>query len=42
MSVSTFTKGEQMIPVLNSCGVHCAIYGNHEFGMNEMAFKKIY
>ena len=42
MSVSTFTKGEQMIPVLNSCGVHCAIYGNHEFGMNEMALKKIY
>lgn len=29
--LSTFTKGEQMIPVLNECGVHCAVYGNHEF-----------
>ncbi|KAG8194114.1 hypothetical protein JTE90_003053 [Oedothorax gibbosus] len=29
--MSTFTKGEQMIPVLNSCGVHCAVYGNHDF-----------
>ena len=31
-SVSTFTKGEQMVPVLNSCGIHCAVYGNHDFG----------
>ncbi|XP_059471868.1 snake venom 5'-nucleotidase isoform X2 [Neocloeon triangulifer] len=29
--LSTFTKGEQMIPVLNECNVHCAVYGNHEF-----------
>ncbi|GBN45386.1 hypothetical protein AVEN_73917-1 [Araneus ventricosus] len=29
--MSTFTKGEQMIPVLNSCGVHCAVFGNHDF-----------
>lgn len=29
--MSTFTKGEQMIPVLNSFGVHCACYGNHDF-----------
>ncbi|XP_054710745.1 trifunctional nucleotide phosphoesterase protein YfkN-like [Uloborus diversus] len=29
--MSTFTKGEQMIPVLNTCGVHCACYGNHDF-----------
>ena len=21
-----------MIPVLNSVGVHCAVYGNHDFG----------
>ena len=31
-SVSTFTKGEQMVPVLNQLGVHCAVYGNHDFG----------
>jgi len=29
--MSTFTKGEQMVPVLNSLGVHCAVYGNHDF-----------
>ncbi|CAB3377336.1 Hypothetical predicted protein [Cloeon dipterum] len=29
--LSTFTKGEQMIPVLNECNVHCAVFGNHEF-----------
>ena len=32
-SVSTFTKGEQMVPVLNRLGVHCAVYGNHDFGL---------
>lgn len=30
--VSTFTKGEQMIPVLNKIGTHCAVLGNHDFG----------
>ena len=30
--VSTFTKGEQMVPVLNQVGVHCSVYGNHDFG----------
>ncbi|UYV70694.1 hypothetical protein LAZ67_8000291 [Cordylochernes scorpioides] len=29
--MSTFTKGEQMLPVLNSLNIHCAVYGNHEF-----------
>ncbi|KAF5300545.1 hypothetical protein FQR65_LT09166 [Abscondita terminalis] len=29
--LSTFTKGQQMVPVLNSIGVHCAVYGNHDF-----------
>ncbi|KAK5648260.1 hypothetical protein RI129_003152 [Pyrocoelia pectoralis] len=29
--LSTFTKGQQMVPVLNSVGVHCAVYGNHDF-----------
>ena len=32
IAVSTFTKGEQMIPVLNRLGTHCAVYGNHDFG----------
>lgn len=30
-SVSTFTKGEQMIPVLNQVGTNCAVLGNHDF-----------
>ena len=21
-----------MIPVLNECGTHCAVFGNHDFG----------
>ncbi|KAL1512707.1 hypothetical protein ABEB36_002253 [Hypothenemus hampei] len=29
--LSTFTKGEQMVPVLNSVGTHCAVLGNHDF-----------
>ncbi|KAK8770237.1 hypothetical protein V5799_013295 [Amblyomma americanum] len=29
--MSTFTKGEQMVPVLNCCKVDCAVYGNHDF-----------
>jgi len=29
--LSTFTQGEQMIPVLNSVGTHCAVLGNHDF-----------
>ncbi|CRL06860.1 CLUMA_CG019615, isoform A [Clunio marinus] len=29
--LSTFTQGEQMIPVLNSVGTHVAVFGNHEF-----------
>jgi 5'-nucleotidase len=36
--LSTFTKGEQMIPVLNECNVHCAVFGNHEFGKNKTNF----
>ena len=32
-----------MIPVLNSVGVHCAVYGNHDFGgyesCTELCFK---
>lgn len=30
--MSTFTKGEQMVPVLNDIGTHCAVLGNHDFG----------
>ncbi|ENN80067.1 hypothetical protein YQE_03543, partial [Dendroctonus ponderosae] len=29
--VSTFTKGEHMVPVLNEIGTHCAVLGNHDF-----------
>jgi len=29
--LSTFTKGEQMVPVLNMVGTHCAVLGNHDF-----------
>ncbi|EDW08845.2 uncharacterized protein Dmoj_GI19339, isoform B [Drosophila mojavensis] len=29
--LSTFTQGEQMIPVLNQVGTHCAVFGNHDF-----------
>ncbi|EFA06359.1 mannosylglucosyl-3-phosphoglycerate phosphatase isoform X1 [Tribolium castaneum] len=29
--LSTYTKGEQMVPVLNDLGTHCAVLGNHDF-----------
>ncbi|XP_013098224.1 trifunctional nucleotide phosphoesterase protein YfkN isoform X1 [Stomoxys calcitrans] len=29
--LSTFTQGEQMVPVLNAIGTHCAVFGNHDF-----------
>ena len=32
ISVSTYTKGEQMVPVLNMIGTQCAVFGNHDFG----------
>jgi len=37
--MSTFTKGEQMVPVLNMIGTHCAVYGNHDFdfGLDKLA-----
>jgi len=25
-----------MSHVLNECGTHCAVYGNHDFGKNDM------
>ncbi|KAG1650224.1 Trifunctional nucleotide phosphoesterase protein YfkN [Nymphon striatum] len=36
--MSTFTKGEQMIPVLNALNVTCAVFGNHDFdfGVNNL------
>ena len=39
--VSTFTKGEQMVPVLNRIGVHCACYGNHDFGELYQQFQSL-
>ncbi|XP_037941290.1 snake venom 5'-nucleotidase-like [Teleopsis dalmanni] len=29
--LSIFTQGEQMVPVLNRLGTHCAVFGNHDF-----------
>ncbi|XP_062310718.1 trifunctional nucleotide phosphoesterase protein YfkN-like isoform X1 [Osmerus eperlanus] len=29
--LSTITKGKHMVDILNKLGVHCAVYGNHEF-----------
>jgi len=29
--MSSVTHGRQMVPVLNAIGVHCALYGNHDF-----------
>lgn len=40
LAVSTFTQGEQMIPVLNTVGTHCAVFGNHDFGMKKMSFRR--
>lgn len=31
-AVSVVMKGEQMVPVLNSLNIQCAVYGNHDFG----------
>ncbi|CAL4118663.1 unnamed protein product, partial [Meganyctiphanes norvegica] len=29
--MSTVTKGEQMVTVMKHLGIHCAVYGNHDF-----------
>ncbi|XP_069950309.1 mannosylglucosyl-3-phosphoglycerate phosphatase isoform X3 [Cherax quadricarinatus] len=29
--MSSFTKGEHMVPVMNHLGIHCAVFGNHDF-----------
>ncbi|XP_063043095.1 5'-nucleotidase-like [Engraulis encrasicolus] len=29
--LSTFTKGRHMIDILKALGIHCAVFGNHEF-----------
>lgn len=31
ITVSTVTKGEQMVAVLNELNTHCAVFGNHDF-----------
>lgn len=33
--LSFFTQGEEMVPVLNSVGTKCAVFGNHDFGERE-------
>jgi 5'-nucleotidase len=45
--MSTVTFGHQMIPVLNAIGVHCALYGNHDFdygvdNLVEVCYRKLY
>lgn len=39
--VSTYTKGEQMVTVLNDVGTHCAVLGNHDFGNKHSFTQKI-
>uniref|UniRef100_T1KNP1 5'-Nucleotidase C-terminal domain-containing protein n=1 Tax=Tetranychus urticae TaxID=32264 RepID=T1KNP1_TETUR len=39
--LSTFTKGSQMVPVLNSCQVDCAVVGNHDFDYGIDALSRI-
>ncbi|XP_028410070.1 uncharacterized protein LOC114532703 [Dendronephthya gigantea] len=36
--MSSITKGEQMLPVLNCLGINAAVYGNHDFdfGVDEL------
>lgn len=34
-AVSVVMKGEQMVPVLNSLDIQCAVYGNHDFGRGD-------
>ncbi|ELR12216.1 Ser/Thr phosphatase family protein [Acanthamoeba castellanii str. Neff] len=29
--MSTVTKGKHMVPILNELGVHCSVFGNHDF-----------
>lgn len=29
--MSIFLRGKQMIPIFNGIGVHCAVFGNHDF-----------
>lgn len=38
--VSTFTKGEQMGPVLNKFGTNCAVFGNHDFGESHFILRR--
>ncbi|CAK1543627.1 unnamed protein product [Leptosia nina] len=39
--LSTFTKGEQMVPVLNEIGTHCAVFGNHDFDFGLEVLSKL-
>ena len=31
-AVSIVMQGKQMVPILNSLGIHASVYGNHDFG----------
>lgn len=39
--LSNYTKGEQMVPVLNEVGTHCAVFGNHDFDFGLETLSKL-
>ena len=39
--VSIFTKGDQMVPVLNQLGTNCALLGSHDFGKQNIDYFKL-
>ena len=40
-TMSTATRGKQMVPVLNECKVHTAVLGNHDFDFGLVQLKKL-
>jgi len=40
--MSSFTHGEQMVPVLNDIGVHAAVIGNHDFDFGVSTLKQYF
>ena len=40
-TMSTATRGKQMVPVLNECNVHTAVLGNHDFDFGLVQLGKL-
>ena len=40
-TMSTATRGRQMVPVLNECNIHTAVLGNHDFDFGLVQLKKL-